>query len=202
LIAFRAAHLIKYQDEAYAKRYTDFVGTFDGEMREAVALGYHKLLSYKDEYEVARLLMETRAKAEDAFDGDLKLTHHLAPPLLSWGRKGQRPRKFAMPQLTQRLFPMLARMKRFRGTTWDVFGRTEERRMERDLIGQYERDLTELRATVGMHNTAEAIELARLPLQIRGFGPVKVEAAQKAALRRTQLLEVLREEPRATAMAV
>ncbi|MEM7752427.1 MAG: indolepyruvate ferredoxin oxidoreductase family protein, partial [Pseudomonadota bacterium] len=83
-IAFRERHLVDYQGPRLAKRYRKFVARFeDATLREAVAKGYHKLLAYKDEYEVARLLQETRAKAEEAFEGDLKLTYHLAPPLLS-----------------------------------------------------------------------------------------------------------------------
>ena len=191
-IVFRAAHLTDYQDADHAQRYTDFVANFDGEMREAVALGYHKLLSYKDEYEVARLLLETRAKAEAEFDGDLKLTHHLAPPLLARKGSNGRPGKIAMPGWSTRLYPILARMKRFRGTMWDVFGRTEERKMERALIVEYECDLTEVRDIVRPDTLDAAVALARLPLDIRGFGPVKQANAAKAAKRREELLAVLR----------
>ena len=194
-IAFRADHLTKYQDADYAKRYTDLVATFDGDLREAVALGYHKLLSYKDEYEVARLLQDTRAKAEAALDGNLKLTHHLSPPIFAQTGADGRPRKYAMPKLTARLFPLLARLKRLRGTKWDIFGRTEERQMERALIAQFERDMAEIRAIIRPDTQDAAVALAKLPLDIRGFGPVKQANAAKAAKRREELWAVLRATP-------
>lgn len=191
-IAFRADQLTKYQDAAYAKRYTDFIAGFDGDLRDGVALGYHKLLAYKDEYEVARLLKETRAQAEAEFEGDLKLTHHLAPPLLSRTGPDGRPKKIAMPQIAAKMCLILARMKWLRGTKWDVFGRTQERRMERALIAEYERDMKEVRGLVRPDTRDAAIALARLPLDIRGFGPVKMDNALRAAKRREELLAVLR----------
>lgn len=191
-IAFRVSHLTAYQDAAYAKRYSDFVARFDGDLREAIALGYHKVLVYKDEYEVARLLCETRAKAQETLEGDLKITHHLAPPFLSRPGADGRPRKIAMPQITARVLPVLARLKRLRGTRFDLFGRSVERRMERALIAQYEADMTEVRALVRPDTVDAAVALARLPLDIRGFGPVKQQNAQKAAKQREALLAVLR----------
>ncbi|MEJ6507874.1 MAG: hypothetical protein QNL76_00430, partial [Octadecabacter sp.] len=86
---------------------------------------------------------------------------------------------------------LLARMKRMRGTGWDVFGRTVERRMERVLIVEYERDLAMVRDAVRPDTQEAAIALARLPLDIRGFGPVKMANAQKAAKRREELLAVI-----------
>jgi indolepyruvate ferredoxin oxidoreductase len=189
-IAFRAQHLREYQNAAYAKRYTDFVDQFEGDLRDAVAVGYHMLLSYKDEYEVARLLLDTRKQAEAA-KGDLKLTYHLAPPLLARRGPVGRPKKIAMPQITAKLFPLLARMRRMRGTGWDVFGRTVERRMERALIVEYERDLAMVRDAVRPDTQEAAIALARLPLDLRGFDPVKMANAQKAAKRREELLAVI-----------
>ena len=191
-IAFRVAHLTAYQNAAYAKRYSDFVDTFEGELREAVALGYHKLLSYKDEYEVARLLLDTKAKAEAEFDGDLKLTHHLAPPLLARPGPNGRPRKIEMPKFAARLFPLLARLKGLRGGTFDIFGRTQERRMERALITEYECDLVALRDAVRADTMDAMIALAKLPLDIRGFGPIKMANAAKAGKRREEFLAVLR----------
>jgi indolepyruvate ferredoxin oxidoreductase len=191
-IAFRAQHLTKYQNAKYAKRYTDFVAGFDGDLREAVALGYHKLLSYKDEYEVARLLIDTRKLAEAEFDGDLKLTHHLAPPLFSRTGSNGRPKKITMPKVTAKLFPLLVRMKGLRGTALDIFGRTDERRMERALIAEYETDMIEVRGGGRPDSVDAAVALARLPLDIRGFGPVKLDYAGKAAKRREELLAVLR----------
>ncbi|SMX31564.1 indolepyruvate ferredoxin oxidoreductase family protein [Octadecabacter ascidiaceicola] len=191
-IAFREAHLTAYQNAAYAKRYTDLVESCDSDLREAVALGYHKLLSYKDEYEVARLLIDTKKKVQATFDGDLKLTHHLAPPIFSKAGSNGRPTKRAMPKLTAKLFPLLVRMKGLRGTVWDVFGRTAERKMERELITQYEADMEEMRSLVRPDTKEAAIALAKLPLDIRGFGPVKHENVLKTAKRREELLATLR----------
>ena len=194
-IAFRVAHLTEYQDAAYATRYGDKVGAFEGALREAVAQGYHKVLSYKDEYEVARLLLKTREKAEAQFDGAFKMTHHMAPPLLSRKQFNGRPKKSAMPQLMNKAMPLLARMKRVRGTVFDVFGRTKERRMERELITQYEADLDEISNSVRPDTMEAAVALARLPLEMRGFGPVKQKNVTQAAKRREELLAVLRAAP-------
>ncbi|MEL7089421.1 MAG: DUF6537 domain-containing protein, partial [Planctomycetota bacterium] len=192
-IAFRADHLTKYQSKRLAKRYRKRVDAIeDTALREAVAKGYHKLLAYKDEYEVARLLLGSRAKAETEFAGDLKLTYHLAPPLLSRSGTDGRPKKRAFGQGMGRLFPLLAHLKMLRGTPLDVFGYTAERRMERRLIKRYEADLARLE---GAADRDAALELARLPLQIRGFGPVKERAAAAADARRKELLEQLKETP-------
>ena len=130
-IAFRADHLTVYQGKRLARRYLGLVERVsDPELKEAVALGYHKLLSYKDEYEVARLLSETAAE----FTGELKLHYHLAPPMLSKIGADGRPRKVAYGAGIARLFPWLAKLKHLRGTPFDPFGYTAERRMERRLI--------------------------------------------------------------------
>ena len=191
-MAFRADHLVAYQGRRLAKRYRKFVDRFEQpKLREAVALGYHKLLSYKDEYEVARLLLDSEAKARDEFDGDLKLTYHLAPPLLSKTGVDGRPKKREFGAGSLWMFRVLARMKGLRGTVFDPFGRTAERRMERALIKQYEADLGGL-GTVSGDKLDAAVALAELPLQIKGFGPVKQANEAKAAKRREELLAVLR----------
>ena len=192
-IAFRADHLQAYQSKRLARRYRKLVDAIEDEpLREAVALGYHKLLAYKDEYEVARLLRDTRAKAEAAFDGDLKITHHLAPPMVSKTGPDGRPAKKAYGAGTARLFPLLAKGKVLRGTPLDPFGRTEERRMERALIKQYEADMAEVLPKLDDRTRDAIVELARLPLQIRGFGPVKQANAARAEARRAALLAAIR----------
>ena len=193
IIAFRARHLEAYQDAALARRYRDLVARFDDpDLQVAVAKGYHKLLAYKDEYEVARLHLETGAKVRAAFEGDLRLSYHLAPPILSRIGSDGRPRKRRFGPMIESGFRLLARMKRLRGTAFDPFGRTEERRMERALIAQYESDMASLPALVTVQNRHIAIALAELPLQIRGFGPVKAANAEKAAARREEMLAALR----------
>ncbi len=188
MIAFREAHLTKYQSERLSRRYREFVDKVeDPRLKEAVVKGYHKLLAYKDEYEVARLLASSREKAEAAFGGELKLTFHLAPPLLS--RKGPdgRPSKRNFGAWTERLWPRLASMKKLRGTPFDPFGYSAERRMERRLIRQYERDMKKVLKDPA-RNLDIAMALAELPLQILGFGPVKMANYDAAAKRRGELL--------------
>ena len=131
------------------------------------------------------------AKAAEAFDGDLKLSYHLAPPILSKTGANGRPVKRQFGQWTERLWPVLARFKRLRGTSFDPFGRSEERRMERALIAEYEGDLEEILADPS-RNLDASLALAELPLTIRGFGPVKMENAAKAAKRREELLAAFR----------
>ncbi|CTQ50789.1 indolepyruvate ferredoxin oxidoreductase [Jannaschia donghaensis] len=192
-IAARAAHLTAYQSKRYAKRYTRMLDTIqEPTVRAAVAKGYHKLLTYKDEYEVARLLQSTRDKAAEAFDGDLKLTYHLAPPMLSKTGPDGRPRKRDFGSWIERAYPLLAMGKRLRGTFFDPFGRTAERRMERGLIKQYEADLGEALPLLNDATRDAVVALAELPLTIRGFGPVKEANERKAAKRREELLATIR----------
>ncbi|GFE66679.1 indolepyruvate ferredoxin oxidoreductase family protein [Litoreibacter roseus] len=192
-IDFRADHLTAYQSKRLAKRYRKFIDRFDDpKMKEAVARGYHKLLAYKDEYEVARLHLDTEAKAREAFGGDLKLTYHLAPPMISKTGPNGRPAKREFGPWIGRGFKILSKLKRLRGTPLDPFGYTKERKMERALIKQYERDLKALPSDA---DPEVAIALAELPLQIRGFGPVKEANEQNAAKRREELLAALSQPP-------
>ncbi len=193
-IDFRAAHLVEYSGPRLAEKYRKLVARAeDAELREAIALGYHKLLSYKDEYEVARLLKKSREMAEAEFDGDLRLSFHMAPPLISRPGADGRPRKRRFGEGAARAIMALARFKRLRGTPFDPFGHSAERRMERDLIRQYEADMDEVLRLFGEESRDSALALARLPLEIRGFGPVKMENAGKAAKKRERLLRALRE---------
>jgi indolepyruvate ferredoxin oxidoreductase len=167
----------------------------DEPLQEAVAKGYHKLLTYKDEYEVARLLTQTKAKAAAEFDGDLKLRYHLAPPIMSKTGPDGRPIKREFGARMAWAFPKLAKLKWLRGTPFDPFGRAVERKMERALIKQYETDIAEVMTIVRPDTRDAAVALAVLPLDIRGFGPVKEANARKAAKRREELLGMLRTPP-------
>ncbi|WP_170371283.1 indolepyruvate ferredoxin oxidoreductase family protein [Ruegeria arenilitoris] len=193
-IAFRADHLVAYQGKRLSKRYLKLVESIeDPKVRDAVARGYHKLLSYKDEYEVARLLLDSRDKAAAEFDGDIKMTFHLAPPIL--GRKGPdgRPRKRQFGEWLLGPMKVLAKLKGLRGTPLDIFGYTAERRMERALIRQYETDMKEVLPKLDDNTRDAIVALARLPLDIRGFGPVLAANEAKAAKRREELLAVIRQ---------
>ena len=192
IIEHRTRHIVAYQGTRLAKKYRKFVDQFeDATVKRAVAEGYHKLLTYKDEYEVARLLKDTRSKAEGTFSGDYKLTYHLAPPVLSTvGDSGGRPRKITFGSWVEKAYVVLAKFRFLRGTPLDVFGYSGERRMERGLIRQYEADFKKILedGTVG---AAPIQALAELPLQIRGFGPVKKENAARAELKRLELLRAI-----------
>ena len=193
-IAFRADHLTAYQNARLAKRYRKLVDSVsDPKLKEAVALGYHKLLAYKDEYEVARLLLDTEKKAKAEFDGDFKMSFHLAPPILPGTDAEGRPKKRAFGAWMLRPLGILARLKGLRGTPLDIFGYSAERRMERGLIKQYEADMKEVLAAVTPETRDAAVALAALPLDIRGFGPVKDANAEKAAKRREELLTAFRQ---------
>ncbi len=193
----RADHLTGYQNRRLARRYRRLVGRAreteqalgaDG-FAEAVAEGYFKLLSYKDEYEVARLHTETLDQAlAQAFGQVGRITYHLAPPIL--GRKDAegRPVKTEFGPWMARAFRILARFKVLRGTPLDPFGRSAERRMERRMIRDYEALIGEILGKLDAANAAAATELARLPLQVRGFGHVKLANAERVAEEREVLL--------------
>ncbi|MGF1554093.1 MAG: indolepyruvate ferredoxin oxidoreductase family protein [Paracoccaceae bacterium] len=193
----RARHLAAYQNERLAARYRERVrGAVAAEraagvegFARAVAEGYHKLLAYKDEYEVARLHHETLAPAlAAAFEGEARVTFHMAPPLISPKDDEGRPVKRAFGPWMAKAFAVLRHGKRLRGTPLDPFGWTDERRMERRLIAEYEGDLDELTAGLSPATAEDATALARLPLSIRGFGYVKEANAREAAATRTALV--------------
>jgi len=192
-IDYRAAQLIGYQGKRLAKRYRKFLdGISDDAVRMAVVSGYHKLLSYKDEYEVARLLLDTRSKARAEFDGDFKMTFNLAPPILSKMEPNGRPVKREFGAWLERPLRLLAKLKVLRGTPFDVFGYTAERKMERALITQYETDMKAVLRVLNDQNRDAIVALAELPLQICGFGPVKLKNEGVAAKRREELLIAIR----------
>ncbi len=194
IAAHRADHLRAYQGKRLARRYLRLVdGVSEPRLRAAVARGYHKLLAYKDEYEVARLHLTTMDKAAEQFEGDYTPVFHLAPPFLSPIGADGRPKKRAFGPWILKAFVVLARLKVLRGTPLDPFGHTQERRMERALIRQYEADMARVLPQVTPQTLDLAVELAELPLQIRGFGPVKAQAEQQAAKRREALLAALQE---------
>ena len=200
-VATRAAELVEYQDAAYARRYTALVeavrqaeGALGGHPRpltEAVARAYYRLLAGKDEYEVARLYTDGRFEAAigAAFDGDYALRFRLVPPGFARPDPATgEPRKRAFgPWITPAL-RALARMRRLRGTALDPFARTADRRLERALLAEYETTLRDLLPALTPENHAIAVELARLPERIRGFGPVKHKAADAARAERDRLL--------------
>ncbi len=192
-IAFRMDHLTAYQSKRLAKRYAKLVNSVDDRaVKEAVAEGYHKLLAYKDEYEVARLLLSSREKARAEFEGDFKMSFNLAPPMLSKTGPDGRPMKREFGPWLERPLRVMAKLKGLRGTPLDVFGYTAERKMERALIKQYEADMADVLPKLNDQTRDAIVALAALPKDIRGFGPVKQANEQKAAKRREELLSVIR----------
>lgn len=207
LIERRAQFLTSYQDAAYAEKYRRLVEraktvekdrTGSTKLAEAIARYYAKLLAYKDEYEVARLYTDGafREKIEGMFEGDYKLVFHLAPPLLAKPDPltGE-PAKMRFGGWVMGLFSILARLKRLRGTPFDIFGRTGERRMERALIGEYERTVEALLAGLTRDNHALALEVASLPETIRGYGHIKAKSVEAARRKRDELLARYRAAP-------
>jgi indolepyruvate ferredoxin oxidoreductase len=201
-IAYREAHLVAYQGKRLGRRFRTLVdGIEDKALREAVAKGYHKLLAYKDEYEVARLHLRTLDKAREAFDGDFALHFHLAPPILGGTGSDGRPKKRKFGPWMLKGFGVLARMKSLRGTPFDPFGYSAERKTERALIAQFERDMRTVLPGLTAQTRDLVQELALLPLSIRGFGPVKDANAKAAAKRRDEILAAIAKGGEPTRMA-
>jgi indolepyruvate ferredoxin oxidoreductase len=202
LVAAAVEHLTGWQDAAWAARYQATVQRVQqAEQRldaalpltHAVARSLLKLMSYKDEYEVARLYTDGRflAQLHDQFEGDLQLSFHLAPPLLARARHGQPPKKIRLGAWMLPAMRWLARGKALRGTALDVFGRTEERRLERALITQYEARVGDLLERLSPQTSKLAVEIAALPLSMRGFGHVKIANVTLARMREAELLHRL-----------
>ena len=213
VIRRRVAYLTDYQDAAYAARYerqVNWVRQVEAErargrtgLAEAVARNYFKLLAYKDEYEVARLYTDGTflKQLREQFEGDYKLEFHFAPPMLSETDPATgEPRKKAYGPWMLKAFQALARMKGLRGTRFDPFGRTAERKLERQLIADYEKTVAELLSGLTYGNHGLAVEIAGIPDRIRGFGPVKDRHLSDAKANEAALLEAFR-NPAPTPMA-
>ncbi|MGR3724386.1 indolepyruvate ferredoxin oxidoreductase family protein [Abyssibius alkaniclasticus] len=194
-IAFRADHLAKFQNAKLAARYKARIAgarEIDADFAMALAKGYHKLLAYKDEYEVARLHRETLEKAVAAqFEDVRKMRFHMAPPIFGRKDKSGNPVKSEFGPWMMRAFGLLARLKGLRGTWADPFGRSAERKMERALITQYEGDMDRVSARFTPETAETCIALAELPLKIRGFGHVKLAAVGRFEKDRAALLAAL-----------
>jgi len=187
VIARRVAFLTAYQNAAYAARFEALVARVrraeaargSETLTDAVARSLFKLMAYKDEYEVARLHMETGFLDElkQQFEGDFTVHYHLAPPLLPAKRDARgRPKKRSFGPWLQTPLSVLARLKVLRGTPFDIFGYTAERRHERALIGWYEAQVDRILGVLDQRPFADLVAIAKAPMDIRGYGPVK-EAA-------------------------
>lgn len=208
-IAYRAQWLTDFQSKAYAKKYTSLMEKVEASdnnpeklLSHAVAHNAFKLMAYKDEYEVARLY--TNGSFDQAlgqqFDGDYRVQVYLAPPLLSKpDPQTGKARKRVFGPWVFTLFRILAPMKKLRGTPFDLFGYTEERKTERALVQEYFSMLDDVISSMNINDYQRAVELAQLPASIRGFGHVKQASVEKARERKRVLMKLLRESPAAIA---
>lgn len=201
IVAHRRRHLTRYQNAVLADRYQTLVDRVTAaetriapdsdKLAKAVAWSYAKLLAYKDEYEVARLYTDGRFAKDiaDRFEGTAKIHFHLAPPLIAKRNPitGHLKKQEFGPGMMW-AFRMLARFKGLRGTAFDIFGRSEERKIERQMISDYEQLITLLLSKLTATNLSIAVALAALPEQIRGYGHVKEASIARVASQRAALL--------------
>jgi len=212
IIKKRIELLTAYQNVDYAMQYKAFVDQVRAQeeklgkgtrLTEAVARYYYKLMAYKDEYEVARLYT-TGAFAEKVaamFEGDYKLKFHLAPPLLAkTDSKGQLVKQEFGPWM-MKAFGVLAKFKGLRGTALDIFGYTAERKMERALIGEYHATVGGLLSKLNADNLSQAVAIASIPEDIRGYGHVKERHLKAAKAKEATLLASFGAPPGATRAA-
>jgi indolepyruvate ferredoxin oxidoreductase len=209
MVERRVAFLTAYQNAAYAARYRRFVekaraveaarAPGKSGLADAVARYLFKLMAYKDEYEVARLYADDAflKQVNAEFGGeDLRLHVHLAPPLLARKDKvSGEPRKMTFGPWIFPLFRLLAKFKFLRGTAFDPFGYSTERRTERALVRDYEALLEEVLAKLDADNHHVAVGLAAIPEKIRGFGHVKLRHLKAAKADEAALLEQFRAGP-------
>ena len=178
--------LIKYQNKKYADKYkelVDYVKKCEEKISvdiknfsNAVAINYFKLMSYKDEYEIARLYSDNEFinKINETFEGNFKINYHLSPPIFSTKDKVTGyPLKINFGSWIMILFKFISLFKFLRGTYFDLFGYFEERKIERLLINNYKDRILEICSKLTIENYALAVEIASTPDQIRGFGYIK-----------------------------
>jgi indolepyruvate ferredoxin oxidoreductase len=212
-IARRIEFLTHYQNLGYSGRYATRIARLreteaarlDGStaVTEAAARALFKVMAYKDEYEVARLYSEGDflKRVADQFEGPYELRVHLAPPLLAdRDPTTGHPRKRSYGPWMLAAFRLLARLRFLRATALDPFGRSAERRAERQLLADYEGLLDEIERGLSPQNRDAAVALARLPLEIRGFGHVKQAAATRAKAKEAAMLAQFRASPMPTAL--
>jgi indolepyruvate ferredoxin oxidoreductase len=200
MIEALARELRAYQNDKYAAHFLSRVAEvraaearLDGageRLTRAFALGFFKLLAFKDEYEVARLYTqpEFREKLQATFEGDYKLAFHFAPPILSspgTGAHGPRKRRFGGGVIW--VLRILAALRFLRGTPFDPFRYSSDRKLERQLIRDYEQMISDILPALRLDNLAIATDLAALPQRIRGYGPVKARYVAQAKKREAEL---------------
>ncbi|MGI4843255.1 MAG: indolepyruvate ferredoxin oxidoreductase family protein [Janthinobacterium lividum] len=208
LVAYRADWLTQYQNAAYAQQYRAAVAKVEAReiaiegpsskraVAKAVARSLFKVMAYKDEYEVARLHTQTGflESLKEQFEGDFRVEYHLAPPLLARKKPGSEvPAKLRFGPWMRSAFRMLAPLKVLRGTAFDLFGYTHERRAERRLRSDYVALVDMLAAELTLENRAAALKLASVPESIRGYGHVKAANMERAKAETEGLLQAFRQ---------
>ncbi|PCI33845.1 MAG: pyruvate ferredoxin oxidoreductase [Alphaproteobacteria bacterium] len=213
IIDHRAKYLTDYQDQKLANRYRTAVasirsleeklGTKNDDLSQAVARYYFKLLAIKDEYEVARLYTngEFEQKIRQQFEGDFKIHFHMAPPLLARKDSKGHLRKMEFGGWMFKALKLVAKFRGLRGTAFDIFGLTAERKMERKLIADYEEMLGEFGKSLTLDKLEAATALASTPSEIRGFGHIKEKAVELSTKNSVALLQDYHSQDKTTAAA-
>ena len=204
LVSRRYQFLTEYQNQSYADKFKELVSKVrvretevmgaEGKLSEAVARGYSKLMAYKDEYEVARLYSTAgfKSRLQETFEGEVKLAINLAPPLFS--RRDPETGRHRKKEFGGWIFPalgMVANLRFLRGTTFDLFGYSSHRRLERRLIEEYRNSIDALLPRLSVRNIDTIVEIVDLPSEIRGYDRVKEDSVQKVKEKQRGLLAVL-----------
>jgi indolepyruvate ferredoxin oxidoreductase len=207
IIARRVAFLTDYQSADYAARYTHLVNEVraaeqrkvpgSSQFTTAVAKYLYKLMAIKDEWEVARLYTsgEFEKRIAETFDGDYTVHFNLAPPLLAKRDEHGHLKKAEYGPWVFKAFKLMAKFRRFRGAWFDVFSKTDERKMERQLLADYIACIEELLGGIDRSNIQLATDIASLPEQVRGYGHVKEAHVAKVRERWSQLMQTWRKPP-------
>jgi indolepyruvate ferredoxin oxidoreductase len=205
IIEDRARRLTAYQNASYANHYRTVcheiaqrdsaVGAED-QLTIAAAKYLFKVMAYKDEYEVARLHTDARFQQEidHVFEGDYKIEYHLAPPMLSKVDGNGQPVKRRMPSAMKYAFQFLAPLKFLRGTSFDLFALSTDRKLDRKILADFEQDIKTVLEHVSHQNCETAIELLNLPEQIRGYGHVRRRHVNDLCQRRQRLRQQIKGE--------
>ena len=191
-IEFRSKHLEAFQNKSLSKKFIEMINSFkDQDIQEAVAINYHRVLAYKDEYEVARLHLGTYKKVSEKFENVKKIKFHLAPPIISKEGKDGRAKKIEFGWYMIYIFKFISLFKWLRGSRFDLFSYSKDRRLDLQLIDQYEHDLRLIKNLDLKKDRELILELLNLPSSIKGFGIVKRKNFKTASIQRKNLLELL-----------
>ncbi len=200
IINDRAERLVDFQSSAYSRKYRDIINSISdieeqrslpGEFSKKAAKSLYKLMAYKDEYEVARLHIDSkfRRQLNDIFEDDLKLNYYLAPPVL--GRQEApltNPKKRRFPGIMGLFFYILARLKVLRGTPFDIFGYSAERVEERKTRDIFAEELVDIASQLNEQNYELGCRMIELPMKIKGFGHIKSRNLEEVRVEHQRLL--------------